>query len=167
MPQTDAEAAFEHAYFTNSYPHETPKTKSIQTCIKVLVFIAVFIEVGYSVGIVGSMVKFSQIVTKVDGVIHCGALATLISSAAKIISAINAHTYASKRTDRTPESRESTAKFSRVVTFVCGVITIAVIHMLNVHAVSTVDVLRNTFSENDVQGSHDFLTRVTDSVAGV
>ena len=167
LPHTDAETAFEQAYFTNSYPQETPKIKSIQTCIKVLVFIAVFIEFGSTLGLVGSMVKYSQLVTKVDGVIHLGTLATIISSAAKIISSIHAHTYASKRTDRTPEKRESTAKFMRLVTIVCGLVMICVIHMLNVHAVKTVDTLRASYSENDFQGSHDFLTRITDSVSSV
>ena len=138
MPQSDAETAFEYAYFTNSYPHETPKTKSIQSCIKVLVFVAVFLEVVSTVGIASSVVKFSKIVTKVDGVIHCGALATLVSSGAKIISAVNAHVYATTRTDRTPEKRESTAKFFRAVTFVSGIIMLAVIHMLNKHATITV-----------------------------
>ena len=69
-PQQDADSAFELAYYTNSYPQQTPKAKSIQSCITVLACIAVFIEVSGSLGMIGSIVKFSQIVTKVDGVVQ-------------------------------------------------------------------------------------------------
>ena len=163
----DDEHAFEHAYFTNSYPQETPKAKSIQSCLKVLVFITVLFEVTSMIGIGFSYVKFSQLVSRVDNVIHFGTWATLISSAAKIVSAINAHYYASNRTGRTPEKREQTGKFFRAVTFVSGLLTYFVIHLLNKHAMLTVDTLRTTFSENELQGSHDYMTLLTDSIAGV
>ena len=110
MPEMDPEAAFEYAYWTNSYPkEETSRTKCIQKCIKVLVIIAVTLEVLSLFGVFLSVVKYSQLVTRVDAMIQFGTLATLVSSAAKIISALNAQSYASKRTDRTPEKRESTA----------------------------------------------------------
>ena len=99
--------------------------------------------------------------------IAIGAVATLFSSGSKITSALNAYYYAGSRVVRTPEKREQTAKFFRAVTFVTCLVTFGVIHMLNKHAMSTVETLRTSFSENELQGSHDFLTRVTNSIAGV
>ena len=110
MPEQDAEAAFEHAYWTNSYPkEETNKTKSLSKCVRVLVYVAVSLEVLSMFGIFLAVIKFSHIVSRVDSVITFGTLASLVSSSAKIISAVNAHCYVSKRIDRTPEKREQTA----------------------------------------------------------
>ena len=168
MPEMDGEAAFEYAYWSNSYPkEETSRTKCIQKCIKVLVITAVTLEVLSLFGVFLSVIKYSQLVTRVDAIIQFGTLATLVNSAAKIISAMNAQDYASKRTDRTPEKRESTAKFFRAVSLMSALITFFSIHMLNNHALETVQTNRATYSENELQGSHDFLNRLTDSIASV
>lgn len=165
--EVDPEHHFEHAYYTNSYPQECSKAKSTISCLKVIIFIAILVEVSTLIGLGVSFSKFQSIVTKADSVIQFGAFATLMSSAAKILSAFNAYNYSSDRLGRTPEKREQTAKFFRAVTFFTGLITYFMIHMLNKHAMSTVEMLRTTYSENDLQGSSDFLNRLTDSIAGV
>ena len=47
--------AFEHAYFTNSYPQESSKTKCVTNVIKVMTFIIIFVEVATGVGIAGAL----------------------------------------------------------------------------------------------------------------
>ena len=59
MPaEWDDEYRFEHAYYTNSYPHESSKAKSVQSCIKVLVFIAILAETFSLTGIGLSFAKY-------------------------------------------------------------------------------------------------------------
>ena len=61
----------------------------------------------------------------------------LISSVVKIISAVTAHSYASKITERTPEKRLSNKKWFRAVTIVGGLGTLMMIHFLNKHTETT------------------------------
>ena len=42
--------AFEHAYFTNSYPEESSKTKGITRVIRITTFLIIFVEVAQGVG---------------------------------------------------------------------------------------------------------------------
>jgi len=93
-------------------------------------------------------------------------MANLISSAAKIISALTAHTYASTRTDRTPEKRVSNKTWFRAVSVLGGFYMIFMIHLLNKHAETTVAKLSG-YGENNLLGSPDFIIRVTDSIGGL
>ena len=158
--------AFEHAYFTNSYPQESDKTKCVTTVIKIMTFVVIFVEVAQNVGIANAIIQYTQLVNKVDSVIHTGAMALLISSAAKIISALTAHSYASTRTDRTPEKRISNKTWFRAVSVVGGIFMIFMIHLLNKHAETTVVKLSGN-GENSLLGSSDFIIRVTDSIGGL
>ena len=75
-----------------------------------------------------------------------------------------------KRTDRTPENRQGTAKFLRLITIVSLFTAIVCIHLLNVHQESTIDlVMRNqaSLSTHQNHGLRDIVSRIEDSVAGM
>ena len=122
---------FENAYFMNSYPQESTKGQSLITTIKIVSVCCLLYEIATNVGIFMAVAQYSELVAKVDSVIHTGAFGILISSAGKIISAMTARQYASVRTDRTPEKRVNTAKFFRAVSVVSFLVTVLVIHLLN------------------------------------
>ena len=94
---------------------------------------SVFVEVAVQLNFGAAVFKYSQIVPKVDPTIQIGSFVILISSIAKIVSALTARQYALDRTDRTPEKRVNTAKFFRLVTFVTFVVAVSTIHLLNLH----------------------------------
>ena len=128
-----------------------------------MTFFVIFVEAVSNFGIVKAVVQYSSIVEKTDDVIHSGAVALLISSLARIVSAVKAHQYSAKRTDRTPEKRIATSKLFWIVTLISGVVMFAAIHLLNEHAEKTVKMFSQ--SENSILGSNDFIIRMTDSIA--
>ena len=75
--------------------------------------------------------------------------------------------YVTKRTDRTPENREGTAKFLRLITVISLVTALTCIHLLNMHQENTVDLVMR--SSNSLPGSsmEKLLERVYDSVASM
>ena len=56
--EVNEEQHFEHAYYTNSYPQECSKAKSTQSCLKVIIFIAILVEVTSLIGLGVSFSKF-------------------------------------------------------------------------------------------------------------
>ena len=84
-----------------------------------------------------------------------------------MLSALHVRDYVSKRTDRTPENREGTAKFLRLITVISLVTALVCIHLLNMHQESTVDLVMR--SSNSMPGSsiEVLLERVYDSVASM
>lgn len=58
QPDQSSEA-FEHAYFTNSYPQESDKTKCVTTVIKIIAFVVIFVEVAQQVGIANAIIQYT------------------------------------------------------------------------------------------------------------
>ena len=153
------------AYFTNSYPQDSPKTHSLLTLIKIVCLFTYFVELICSVGLVTAVIRYTAIVQKVDSVIHTGAFSLLVTSMARIFSSHHARDYGRERTDRTPERRIETSKLLKAVTIISLVVGITVIHLLNTHAVTTTTQAIN--ESNSLLLSADIQLKIADSVSGL
>ena len=51
--------------------------------------------------------NYSQIASEMDLIVQVGSVALLVTSIAKLMSAMMAYSYARDRTDRTPENKQS------------------------------------------------------------
>ena len=89
----------------------------------------------------------------------------LVSSLTKIVSALHVRTYASERTERTPENRVGTGTFLRLVTFVSVCAAVLVIYLLTEHAKTTVKVMQA--QEQNGFFDSDLLVKVEDAIASV
>ena len=75
---------------------------------------------------------------KIDTVIQGGLLAILLPAGARITSALHMRSYATSRTDRTPENKAGMSQFLSLVTLACFASTFLVLNALNQHAQLTV-----------------------------
>ena len=72
-----------------------------------------------------------------DTVLQTGSVAFIINAVVKIVSMIQAHSYASKRTDRTPENRLNLTKFTWMVTIASTTVTLISLYILEKHRVTS------------------------------
>ena len=73
--------------------------------------------------------------------------------------------YASTRTDRTPENKASMSEFLTLVTLVSLAATFVILNMLNQHAQLTVDGLMEISNQTNGLDTSDMMIRVTDQIA--
>ena len=118
-----------------------------------------------SAGLGAAIYQYEQIATEVDSAVKGGFLAIVIPSMAKILSAMHIRSYATTRSDRTPENRSGTHQFLRLVTLVCVGSTFLVLHLLNNHALTTADALaESTVQANGAVFNSALLGKAMDAI---
>ena len=68
-----------------------------------------------------------------DAVLQVGTVAYIINAFGKIISAIQAHSYAKHRTERTPENKAELTKFFWIVTIASTLVTCTCLYLIEKH----------------------------------
>ena len=101
--------------------------------IKVVSAIAVLFNGCMIITFGAGLYNYSQDALELDLVVQVGSLAAIVASIAKMMSAMQAYSWAKDRTDRTPENKLSMTQFTWIVTIFSTFVTLVVVNLVEKH----------------------------------